>query len=73
MPIVYTRHARQRMASGDRDVTEADVEATLGDPDILRPGRQGAQTANKTIGGRRVSVVYRRRGDEIIVITVTVS
>lgn len=58
------------MSPTDRNVSEAEIEATLSDPDIQPPGRQGTRIADKTMGDRKISVVYRRSEGDIIVITV---
>ena len=72
MDIVYTLHASQRMGETERRISEEDVRAVLEHPDVQRPGKAGARIADRTIGGRRISVVYRLRGESIIVITVVV-
>ena len=69
MKIIYTAHAQQRMAEPDRSITTQEVEATVNEPDIRRPGRGEVRVADKRIGKRRVSIVYRQEGDSIIVIT----
>jgi hypothetical protein len=71
--IIYTDHARIRMSAEDRSVSEAEVEMTLADPDVRRPGKEGARIADKCIGDRTISVVYSEGGGRIIVITVAVS
>ena len=73
MRIIYTYHARVRMSADDRSVSEAEVKMTLADPDVRRPGKEGARIADKRIGDRRISVVYSEEGGRIIVITVAVT
>lgn len=72
MNLVYTLHARLRMSDAERGVSEAEVEAVLAEPDIVRPGKRGAVVADKMVGNRRLSVVYREEGDRMVVITVVV-
>ena len=73
MRIIYTYHARIRMSADDRSVSEVEVQMTLADPDVRRPGKEGAQIADKRIGDRRISVVYSEEGGSTIVITVAVT
>jgi len=42
-----------------RNVTEAEVEATLEDPDQMLPGDNGGDMAIKQYGNREVRVVYQ--------------
>ncbi len=59
------------MSEVDRNISDDEVEATIKDPDIRRPGRGGVYVADKRIGNRRVSVVFREEEESsIIVITV---
>lgn len=70
MRIVYTDHARLRMAM--RGVTEAEVRETVESPDAVLPGEAGVEEiAVRHCGNRDVRVVYEEvEADHIVVITV---
>jgi hypothetical protein len=70
--LIYTGHARYRMTV--RQITEAWVEATLDRPERSEPDpRDRALTrAWRRIperGGRVLRVVFRRDGDDIVVVS----
>lgn len=67
--IIYTKHARTRMQ--ERNVTEAQVEAAVLEPDRVDYGDEGELIASKQFGRRRIRVVYLSLPEAIKVITVT--
>jgi hypothetical protein len=68
MDIVYTQHARQRMAF--RNVSHAEVVATLRDPEVRYSDRKGHPIFTRYIQGRRIKVVVAAGGPPFVVITV---
>lgn len=66
MQIIYTRHARQRMAQ--RKVTAAEVRETFESPDEIIPGSNGDEIAIKRFGPRDVRVVYEEVADNVFIV-----
>lgn len=66
--IVYTVHARQRMAL--RNITDEMVRQALEMPDEQRTGYQSRSLAYRRFPQGRVKVVYVEDQDQIVVITV---
>lgn len=66
MQIVYTQHARQRMAQ--RQIAPEQVLETLETPDNVTPGDRHEQIAIKNYGNREVQVVFEELGDDTVVI-----
>lgn len=60
MNIVYSRHAKQRMAQ--RKISSEEVIETLETPDNILPGDNGEEIAIKQYGNREVRVVYEETG-----------
>jgi hypothetical protein len=68
MDIVYTHHARQRMAL--RNVSHAEVMQTLTDPDTRYTDPDGHPIFTRFIGTRRIKVVVAPGGPPHVVITI---
>jgi hypothetical protein len=69
--IVYTYHARRRMAQ--RKVTEEEVEETLSEPDIpYLPGAEGEEEiAVRQYGSREIRVIFEeQKNGTLVVLTV---
>jgi len=52
-----------------RQITEAEMESTITDPDMQQDSIKGRKNAFKTLGGRLVKVTYSREGDDIVIVT----
>lgn len=68
-PVKYDRHARRRMK--EREVTEKEVEITIGEPDSMDASIKGRKNTYKFIGNRFLRVTFKEESDRILVITVT--
>ena len=69
MRIVYTRHARQRMAQ--RNISEEQVIETLEWPDEVLPGNHNEETAVRLYGAREVRVIYEEvEAETYLILTV---
>ena len=66
MRIIYTRHARRRMAQ--RRISETQVAETLEAPDDILQGDEQEETAIRQFGARDVWVVYEEMGGETVVV-----
>lgn len=66
-PLRFTRHLRERMAL--RGVTEAQVRATVADPDATRDTPQQSREFRKSFGDRtlKVWVVWPPSGGSMVV------
>ncbi len=53
-----------------RGISEAEVEATLANPDVTYTDPTGKPTMIRHIGGRRIKVVMRPGTDPLFIITV---
>lgn len=69
-PLRYDRHAKRRMK--EREVTEEEVEITIGEPEYIEPSVKGRQNAYKFIGSRFLRVTFKEETNNILVITVTI-
>jgi hypothetical protein len=70
-PVVFTRHARDRMADPARGlVSEAEDLAVLGNPDVRYVGVDGKQNVLGQVSGKRLRVCYIEELDRSLVITV---
>ena len=68
MRIIFTRHARKRMAT--RRISENDVRETLLSPDEIRTGDAGEEIAVRYLGNRELRVVFEAVAeDQVVVIT----
>lgn len=69
MRIIYTRHARQRMAQ--RKVTPEQVEETIESPDDILPGDSGEEIAVRPYGNYEVRIVFEEtEADTVVIYTV---
>jgi hypothetical protein len=55
-----------------RKIAEAEVESTIGDPDLQQDSIKGRKNAFKTLGGRLVKVTYCLEGVDIIIVTAVI-
>jgi hypothetical protein len=67
MVIEYTRHARRRMKW--RNISEAEVQSTLSEPEKRESSERNRINAYKHIEGRLLKVTYLPLGDRFWVIT----
>lgn len=65
--IVYTIHARQRMAL--RRITEEMIEQAIQEPDEIGVGYQSRLLAYRRFRRGRIKVVYVEEPGEVVVIT----
>jgi hypothetical protein len=70
MSVIISRHARRQMKW--RKISEAEVEATMTDPDMIQDAIKQRKNVFKTLEGRLVKITYRHEGDDIIVITAVI-
>lgn len=68
--IRFDRHARRRMKW--RGISEEEALAVLSEPDETQETGFGRVNALKTMDGRRLKVVFRREGDDVLVISALV-
>ena len=68
MEVVYTDHAKQRMAK--RKISAAMVEETLGKPQAIAAGTENKKIAFKEFKGGIVEVVFAEEGSKKVVISV---
>lgn len=68
MNLAYWDHARKRMR--ERNISEAEVEAVLANPEITRPGRDGRTIHTAHPNGRFIKVVIDERKTPSEVVTV---
>ncbi|MBI1974062.1 DUF4258 domain-containing protein [Candidatus Micrarchaeota archaeon] len=66
--VVYSNHAITRMYQ--RDITEADIERTIDQPDYSIKSTDGRKIASKVIGSKTVRAIYKEESETIIVVTV---
>jgi Domain of unknown function (DUF4258) len=64
------RHARRRMKW--RGISEEEALAVLAGPDETQASEFGRLNALKTIDGRRIKIVFRQDGEDILVISALV-
>jgi hypothetical protein len=55
-----------------RQIDEAEVEATIADPEMEQESIKGRKNAFKTVGGRLVKVTYSREGDDVVIVTAVI-
>jgi hypothetical protein len=70
MSIIISRHARRQMKW--RRISEAEVKATMTDPDMIQDAIKEKKNAFKTLEERLVKVTYCHEGDDIIIITAVI-
>lgn len=70
-PVVFTRHARERMADlGRGSVSEAEILAVLANPGVSYVGVDGKQNVLGDINNKRLRICYVEEADRFLVITV---
>ena len=70
-PVVFTHHARERMADPGRGtVSEAEALTVLANPDVRYVGIDGKQNVLGEVGGKRLRICYVEQVDCLLVITV---
>ena len=71
MDIVFTHHARARMADPNRGmVTEEEVRSVLANPNVRYVGIDGKQNVLGEVNGKQVRVCFVEERDRLLVITV---
>ena len=71
MDIVFTQHARSRMADPNRGiVTEGDVRSVLANPHVRYVGIDGKQNVLGEVNGKQVRVCFVEEERRLLVITV---
>jgi hypothetical protein len=71
MDIVFTQHARSRMADPNRGmVTEEEVRAVLASPTVRHVGIDGKQNVLGEVHGKRVRICFVEDENRLLVITV---
>ena len=65
--IIFTAHALLKL--GHRGITKSLVARVVMHPDEILPGRDGRQIAIKEIAGKKLKVVFVRKGKHILIIT----
>jgi hypothetical protein len=66
--LVYSKHAEDRLA--DRNISKADVEKVLADPDVDQPRVRGGRIYARRVGERRITVVVATDTNPYTVVTV---
>ena len=71
MEIVFTQHARSRMADPHRViVTEEEVRSVLASPTVRYVGIDGKQNVLGEVNGKRVRICFVEDENRLLVITV---
>jgi hypothetical protein len=71
MDIVFTQHARARMADPNRGiVTEEEVRSVLANPTVSYVGIDGKQNVLGEVNGKQVRVCFVEDQDRLLIITV---
>jgi hypothetical protein len=71
MEIIFTQHARARMADPHRGVvTEEEVRSVLTSPTVSYIGIDGKQNVLGEVNGKRVRVCFVEDEDRLLIITV---
>ena len=71
MDIVFTQHARARMADPHRGVvTEEEVRSVLANPTVSYVGIDGKQNVLGEVNGKHVRICFVEDKDRLLVITV---
>jgi hypothetical protein len=65
--VKYLRHARNRMRR--HEISEAEVESTIENPEFMEPSIEGRINAWKEISAKFLRVTYKEETDGILVIT----
>jgi len=70
-PVVYSRHARDRMSDPERGpVTEDEVEFVLENPSVSYVGDDGKPNVLGEVNGKRIRVCYVEEESRRLIITV---
>lgn len=70
-PVVFTRHARHRMADPNRGIiTEDEVLSVLANPAVSYVGIDGKQNVLGEVNGKRMRVCFVEEENRLLVITV---
>ncbi len=64
----FSRHARQRML--ERAISEEDVEAVLGNPDVTFADPSGNPCSIREVNGRRIKVVVKAADTDFVITTI---
>lgn len=67
MPFVHTKHANMRIKQ--RELSPAQIEEAVLQPDKVIPGFAGRLLAQKEFSGKVLEVVYRREKETTVIIT----
>ena len=71
MDIIFTQHARARMADPNRGiVTEEEVRSVLAHPAVRYVGIDGKQNVLGEVNGKHVRICFVEDKDRLLVITV---
>jgi hypothetical protein len=70
MSVIISRHARRQMKW--RKISEAEVKASMTDPDMIQDAIKERKNELKTLDGRLVKITYCHEGDDIIIITAVI-
>src|SRR5262249_41107114 len=71
MDIVFTQHARSRMADPHRGVvTEEEVRFVLASPTVSYVGIDGKQNVLGEVNGKHVRICFVEEKDRLLIITV---
>ena len=71
MDIIFTQHARARMADPNRGVvTEEEVRSVLANPTVSYVGMDGKQNVLGEVNGKYVRICFVEDKDRLLVITV---
>ena len=66
-PLKYTRHAKNRMRM--HNITEAEVERTIANPDFVELSAEGRTNAWKQTAEKFLRVTYKDEPARVLVIT----
>ena len=71
MEIIFTQHARARMADPHRGVvTEEEVRAVLASPTVCYIGIDGKQNVLGEVNGKHLRICFVEDQDRLLIITV---
>ena len=71
MEIIFTQHARARMADPHRGVvTEEEVRAVLASPTVNYVGIDGKQNVLGEVNGKHIRICFVEDKDRLLIITV---
>jgi len=71
MDIIFTQHARARMADPNRGVvTEEEVRSVLANPTVSYVGIDGKQNVLGEVNGKHIRICFVEDKDRLLIITV---